>query len=327
MAKRAQKYEDLNWHDLRLCLAIHRHGSVLAASQALGLSHSTVLRRLDALEKLLGARLFERYPTGLEPTQAGELLIATANSLQTSIDDLYLSISSNDELMHGRLRVATADQIGKIIMRDIAAFCEENPGVFVDVTITQNVKSASQAKAHLIAMLSQSPPEGHVGYRIGPVAFGIYGSRERLERTDAAELPWLAHAPSLHFTFQGHLDRWLVSLSPRHHTTDSISAHANAIRAGLGIGLMACGVGDADPTLRRCGPIFMTTTASLWVLHRAAGRTHGPTRLLGARLRDSLRKRAALIQGKTPLAAPLPLPWLSDPAMPVHILDKFVRVD
>lgn len=301
----------LHWDDLGVCLAIAESGSILAAAQRIGCSHSTILRRLDRLEASLGARLFDRYGRGAKPTDTGREFIGSAQEIARRIDELATRTSGANARMKGRLRLATADQIGAIIMDEISRFCSANPEIGVDATIAQNVKSASQSKAHLIVMLSDAPPEGHTGYRIGEVAFAPYVSRAALEATPIEDFAWVAHAPSLRFTFQGQLDRALSGRMGRRHSTDSISAHLNAIRAGLGAGLVACGLGDVDAALVRCGPMIRPRNAELWVLHRADVSRDGATRALARRLKDVLIAQRNRLAGLEPLYDAIPHPALA----------------
>jgi DNA-binding transcriptional LysR family regulator len=60
-----------DWHDLRYFLAVARTGSTLAAAKSLGLSQSTVHRRLATLEARIGRRLVHRHPTGYRLTKLG----------------------------------------------------------------------------------------------------------------------------------------------------------------------------------------------------------------------------------------------------------------
>ncbi|WP_156106281.1 helix-turn-helix domain-containing protein, partial [Sphingobium sp. ba1] len=60
----------LHWDDLRLFLAVARAGRLTSAGQALGVNHTTVARRLTALEDALGARLFDRTSRGVVMTAA-----------------------------------------------------------------------------------------------------------------------------------------------------------------------------------------------------------------------------------------------------------------
>jgi DNA-binding transcriptional LysR family regulator len=61
----------MDWDDVRHFLALARTGSVRAAGAALGVSHSTVARRVEGLEQRLGARLFDRHRDGYMLSDAG----------------------------------------------------------------------------------------------------------------------------------------------------------------------------------------------------------------------------------------------------------------
>jgi molybdate transport repressor ModE-like protein len=73
----------VDWSDLRYLLAVARHGSTTAAAKALGVNQSTVHRRLAELERQLGRRLVERYPTGYRLTALGEELRPLAERVET----------------------------------------------------------------------------------------------------------------------------------------------------------------------------------------------------------------------------------------------------
>src|ERR1051326_5941843 len=62
---------ELNWDDLRFLRAALRAGSLAGAARALRVEHTTVGRRLSALERVLGAPVVVRAPDGLRPTAIG----------------------------------------------------------------------------------------------------------------------------------------------------------------------------------------------------------------------------------------------------------------
>jgi molybdate transport repressor ModE-like protein len=74
-----------SWDDLRYLLAITRAGSAAGAAVALGVSHATVLRRLQALEDSFGVKLVERQPGGYAVTDHGDSLAALAESIEASL--------------------------------------------------------------------------------------------------------------------------------------------------------------------------------------------------------------------------------------------------
>ena len=71
-----------SWDDLRIFLSLARGGTLTTAAKALGVSHPTVARRVQALEKQIGARLFERLPDRFVPTAAGEELLADTEAME-----------------------------------------------------------------------------------------------------------------------------------------------------------------------------------------------------------------------------------------------------
>ena len=71
-----------SWDDLRIFLSLAREGTLTTAAKALGVSHPTVARRVQALEKQIGARLFERLPDRFVPTAAGEELLADTEAME-----------------------------------------------------------------------------------------------------------------------------------------------------------------------------------------------------------------------------------------------------
>ena len=70
------------WDDIRIFLAIVRKSSLPEAAKELGISHSTVFRRLNSFEKSIGVRLFDRASTGFILTAAGESILEMARDME-----------------------------------------------------------------------------------------------------------------------------------------------------------------------------------------------------------------------------------------------------
>src|SRR5262245_43699333 len=74
----------LDWEDVRVFAALARHGSLSATARALTITHATVARRIAALERSLGARLFKRRPSGYELTAAGRDALQAADAMESA---------------------------------------------------------------------------------------------------------------------------------------------------------------------------------------------------------------------------------------------------
>ena len=99
-----------DWNEPRLVLAVHRAGSLTGAAKALGIDHSTAVRRLNAVETRLGVRLFERLPGGsYEATAAGERMAATAERMEDEALALDRDIAGRDRRLSGPLRVTSSE--------------------------------------------------------------------------------------------------------------------------------------------------------------------------------------------------------------------------
>ena len=63
------------WDEIRTAYQVARIGTVSGAAEVLGVHHATVIRHIDALEKRLGSKLFQRHARGYTPTEAGHELL------------------------------------------------------------------------------------------------------------------------------------------------------------------------------------------------------------------------------------------------------------
>lgn len=75
--------------DLRLVVAVARHGSMGAAARELLIAQPSASQRLAALERRCGVRLFERDTTGARPTSAGEEMVENARHILGHLEQVF----------------------------------------------------------------------------------------------------------------------------------------------------------------------------------------------------------------------------------------------
>jgi DNA-binding transcriptional LysR family regulator len=118
----------MEWDDLRYVLAVAHARSLAGAARALGVNHTTVLRRISAFEKTLGLRLFERLPTGYALTAGGEELIAAARQVSDTVIELERKLAGQDLRLSGTIRVTTTDTLmGSILPESWRTFARRIP--------------------------------------------------------------------------------------------------------------------------------------------------------------------------------------------------------
>ncbi len=101
----------LSCEDFRLVGAVAETGALPAAARRVGISHSTVFRRLGQVEKLLGLALFERGPAGLAPTAAGEEMARAAGSMAEDAAAFAARLKNREIAPAGDLRIVTSDAL------------------------------------------------------------------------------------------------------------------------------------------------------------------------------------------------------------------------
>lgn len=258
----------LDWNDLKFVLETARHGGTSGAARSLGVNHATVARRISAAEKALGARLFDRLPSGYVPTDAGRDAVKTAEQMETIQADLDRQIGARDTELRGLLRVTASQLLFQRclapIMRD---FSERYPEIELQLMATNTSLNLAQREADVAIRFSKDPPDALVGRRLFDPCGSVYASRVYLEKDlgDDAPLDWIRFA---HWPGPPAEIKAVRELRPR-LTVDDMTAAIGAVRAGFGATRMACFLGDSDPELMRVPGMPIFTQMPLWVLTHA----------------------------------------------------------
>jgi DNA-binding transcriptional LysR family regulator len=290
----------LAWDDMRVVLAIGRAGTLAGAARALALNHSTLFRRLGAVEAQIGVRLFERFRDGYTPTAAGEEVIALAGRVDADVTVLERRLAGRDLRPSGLVRVTTTDTLVEILTPMLAAFRSAHPEITLELAASNVIFNLSRRDADAAIRPSTEPPDLLVGRRVATIAFAIYGAPDYLKRRPAKQPldqhDWIAPDDSL-----AHLKaaRWIaeqVAPAQTIYRASSLIALHHAARAGLGLAALPCYMGDSDAGLRRVRAPMPEFDAGLWLL------THPDLRRV-ARIRAFLDFMAPALAAYGPLFA------------------------
>ena len=282
--------------DFRLVHAIGEAGTLTGAASRLGVDHSTAFRRLGAIEKRLGAHLFERARDGYTPTPAGEAAAAAAKRILDDVGDLERRLAGEDLRPSGLVRVTTTDTLIEPLAPILAAFRAAHPVIALEIVAANPFFTLTRRDADVAIRPAVDAPEGLIARRIAGVATALYASAGYLRgRPDLplAGHDWLAPDESL-----AHLRsaRWLRTNVPAERIVlsgNSLIALRAAARAGLGVAPLPCYLGDTDPMLERVTPPLPEMVASLWLI------THPDLRRV-ARIRAFLDFAAAALRPHRP---------------------------
>ncbi len=295
--------QNISWDEFRLVKAIADTGSLAGAGDVLSLNHSTVFRRLNALEQTLGSRLFERSRTGYVPTPAGEEMVALASRMFDEVIEFERRVSGRDVKPSGELRVTTNDSfVAHLTTPIFSAFCKLYPEIRLDVVIDNRALNLSKRDADVAIRATAEPPETLVGRRIATIAWCLYGSEE-LNLTpsddpqDFANECWIGFGDSISAIGPA---RWMARAAPHariSYRLNTILGLSQAVQSKVGIGIVPCFIGDRTPGMKRLLKSPLLFDSALWLLTHPDLRNSARVRAFIDFVGRELMKHKGLIEG------------------------------
>ena len=257
-----------NWDDYRFFATLAQSGSVRASGDRLGVNASTVTRRLDGLEGRLGVKLFVRSHSGLQLTPDGEQLFARLEPLVAELGDLEATFSGWGEEVAGTVRLTLPDVLALILMPELAGFSAEHPGVRLEFIPNYRELDLARGEADMAIRVTNQPPDTLIGRQLGESRLGVYGSRSYLALHDPIEAPeearWIESGIES-IRAPGFKKRFYANV-PMGIRCNSVLLQQSALAADMGITLLPCAVGDADPNLERIGALEALEAQPIWLL-------------------------------------------------------------
>ena len=268
--------QSLNWDDLRIFLAVAREGRLLAAAQRLGLDHSTVARRITALEAALGSQVIDRSPRGVTLTPGGEALLQHAERMEAEMLLATADLGERGRGIAGSVRLATPEAFGTyLVAPNVGLLRQRHPQIQLELAPESRTVSLSKREADIAIGLNR-PPRGRVvarklvDYRLGLYAAESYLSGAAPITTVEAlrhhPLVWyideLIDIPELRYFHQ------IVTDAPTVFRSSSIAAQQTAVASGLGLGVLHAFAAEQDARLVRILP-DVEITRSYWLMFHA----------------------------------------------------------
>ncbi|QYJ07999.1 LysR family transcriptional regulator [Qipengyuania flava] len=284
-----------DWDDYRVILAVARAGSLRGAAGLLGLTHTTIARRLAALQDRRGI-LFERTPTGYLPTEQGQAVIDTAERMEQLDLASERAVKARGEAISGSLTVSLPEPIAQfLLLEELVAFTELYPEVDLKVETTARFVDLDRSEADVVLRGVKQPPEHLVGRRLFPAGLTYYANREYLERTPPDKLRWIA--PVDDGVWPDWREQSPFPDAPVALRIDDITARHRALVAGLGLGRGACFMADPEPALIRLTDRPPVPQQDIWILTHPDLRGTPRVRVFMAFLAEALLAKRSLVTG------------------------------
>ena len=246
-----------NWDEIRTAFQVARLGTVSGAADVLGVHHATVIRHIDALEKRLGTKLFQRHARGYTPTEAGQDLLSVAQATDDQFIQLAGRIKGRGESVSGELIVTSIAGIADLLTPVMISFQDKWPEVRVRLLTDMRIFRLDYGEAHVAIRAGVAQEEqDNVVQPLVRLRAGLYAARSYVDR--------FGH-PRSEAEFEGHrfvsadlatnrapFHRWLRSVvQPEQisYAATEPAALEQAVIAGAGIGFMLAFRAEGNPDL------------------------------------------------------------------------------
>ncbi len=262
------------WTDFHLVLSISREASVAKACEVLGMTHSTLLRKLDQIESRLKTRLFERVRGRYTLTPAGHEIEQAARAFEPLARAAETRALGQDLLPSGEVRVSVAAIVlDHLLPAVLAQFAPAFPEVQIELTASREHASLRRREADVAIRVADNVPEWLIGRKLADLNFKIYGLRR--DRVDPGprsvagltrQRRWIGFERD---TNDLKFDRWLAAEVPAENVVlrvDNFTHALSMVRAGLGIALLPAFLEASEPQLQALTSSIKTLQTPLWLI-------------------------------------------------------------
>lgn len=269
--------QSYNWNDLKFLLAVSRTGNLSEAGRRLGVSDTTVARRLQHLEQAIGTSLVLRTGVGTYSlTDAGQLIIEQAEAIERQALDLGERLGQLSDSLSGVVRISSVPAIiDRILVPGIVDLRRQHPELTVELIPEARNVDLTKREADLAVRFSR-PAEGGLAVKsikLGELGFGIFCAVNTPSNSEDG-LDWIEYDDASTSLPQA---QWTQTQRKRSNGRASplrvadITSALEAAAAGLGKAILPNMVATADNRLRVAeqGTSLFKMTRDVWLLSHA----------------------------------------------------------
>lgn len=269
---RDPKMPEFDWNHLRSFMAVVRTGRLTVAAAQLGIDHSTLSRRITALEIALKVRLFDRLPGGYVLTEAGQGLVGEAEKIETVALRISSELEDAKTAMIGPVRFATPEGFGTyFVVHHLHALSVQHPGLTLELIADPSVVSLTKRQAD-VAVTMERPMDGPLrAQKLTDYEYGLYGTAELLSGQDDAAFDLdafklIGHIPDqLPTTAHDYLSK-IASTREADLKISNIVTQMTATLGGYGLCVLPCFMAAQHANLLRVLADRVCFTRSYWLV-------------------------------------------------------------
>ncbi len=288
----------MNWDDLKYFLAVAREGSISGGAKQLEIQHSTLSRRLRALEKNLATQLIERKKSGYELTPDGEKLKKVALKMECQVLKVDGNLVGKESRLTGVLRVTAINNMAStILMPTFASFQKKYPDIELHIMVNNSYASLVEREADIAIRLTNTPLDTLVGKRLVTIASTVYASKNYLKTLAKKnnKPKWLG------VSCCGFHQAWTKQACPDYNHqfySDDTLLTKSALKQDLGLAYLPCFMGDPEKKLARFCEPNNSLNLGLWLLFHADLKRNAKVLAFREHMMTEISSQKRLFEGK-----------------------------
>ena len=260
----------MNWDDLKVLLALSRAGSTRKAAGLVGVSNTTVMRRLESLEEQVGGRLFDRTPDGFTATPLADQLLPVVREVEETLTEAERQVSGRDSELSGRIKLSLPAVPVTHVAEAVAEFAIDYPRIELDITVSDHPVDLARREADIAVRgipKHKRPPKDIVGIKLGRISMGYYVHRDLLSEASRGHRELTCIRASGRALSLGDLpDPDSLGLKSR-HLIDGITPRTVAATNKLGVAALPCFLATQYPELMLLPGVPSAHWGHTWLLH------------------------------------------------------------
>lgn len=232
----------MNWNDLKYYLAVARTNSITDAAEKLGVSPSTVSRRISILEKDLGIALFNKRPSGYFQTRSSLKIYKIADEIELNIFKTQRIVKNDINDNFHVVKVNMPELLGNQIIPELRLLQKKEPTIrFELINNVRNTKLSTRSN-DIVVRYGRPDSGAYKIKKIGLVSRALFCSKKYIEEHGIPKFPsdltnhfligWDKEMDNL------PLAKWCSSITKDNKywmIAPNLNAQLEAVVSGLGI--------------------------------------------------------------------------------------------
>ena len=268
---------DPEWSDFKIILALARGGSVAGAARVMAVDHSTVSRRLAALEDSMGARLIVRGGREFAWTAEGRTLLVAAEAMESAVASASRTVRAAKLEIEGAVRVSCSPAFVPVLMQMmLPKVREQHPLLTIELSGDYRAVELAKGEADIAVRMSRPGELDLVARQAFECGWCVYASKAYVAARGLPSSPEALASHSLVLYVEAMHSvaplRWMEAHrgpSTQIARVDNLEISSQLIASGGGIGVLPCFIGEPMGELVRVFPEPMAFNTGWIVYHEA----------------------------------------------------------